>query len=48
MRYVEFGALKLRTKLEVARDLVRIYREVLHMPVPDDLAALVKRLEAEE
>jgi hypothetical protein len=34
-----------RTKLDVARNLVRIYREVLQIPVPTELAALVKRLE---
>jgi hypothetical protein len=35
------------SKLEVAQNLVRIYREVLELPVPAELDALVKRLQAE-
>lgn len=36
-----------KTKLDVARNLVRIYRDVLQIPVPAELTALVKRLETE-
>jgi hypothetical protein len=35
-------------KLEAARNLVRIYREVLELPVPAELEALVRRLEIEQ
>lgn len=36
------------TKLEAARNLVRIYRDVLELPVPGELLALVRRLEGED
>ncbi len=36
-----------QTKLEAARNLVRIYRDVLEQPVPRELSDLVARLEAE-
>jgi hypothetical protein len=45
---VELAVMQPKTKLDVARNLVRIYREVLQIPVPTELAALVKRLENEE
>jgi hypothetical protein len=34
------------TRLAIAQNLVRIYREVLEQPVPDHLLELVARLEA--
>ncbi len=35
-------------RLVIAENLVRVYREVLDEPVPAELAALLKRLEAHE
>jgi hypothetical protein len=35
-------------RLELARNLVRLYREVLEQPIPAELAALLERLEAQE
>lgn len=39
--------MKATSKLQVAQNLVRIYREVLELPVPAELKALIRRLEAE-
>ncbi len=35
-------------RLAVARNLMRVYDEVLDEPLPEELAALVERLEARE
>ncbi len=35
-------------RLELARNLVRLYREVLEQPVPAELVTLLKRLEAQQ
>ena len=35
-------------KAAVARNLARLYGEVLEAPLPDDLAALIERLETQE
>ena len=39
--------MKPQNKLEAARNLVRIYRDVLELPVPRELSELVARLETE-
>ena len=36
------------TRLGIARNLARLYREVLEEPLPPELAALLRRLEATE
>ena len=36
------------TRLEVARNLARIYADVLREPLPANLLELLKRLEAQE
>jgi hypothetical protein len=36
------------TRLAIAQNLVRIYREVLEQPVPPHLLDLISRLEAQE
>ncbi len=36
------------TRLAIAQNLVRIYRQVLEEPVPPHLLDLVRRLEAED
>ncbi len=36
------------TRLAVAQNLVRIYRQVLEQPVPQHLIDLIARLEAQE
>ena len=35
-------------RLELARNLVRLYREVLEQPVPAELVSLLERLEAQQ
>jgi hypothetical protein len=35
-------------RIAIARNLIRIYRQVLEEPVPAELLDLVRRLEAEE
>ena len=35
-------------RLELARNLVRLYREVLEQPVPAELMSLLERLEAQQ
>jgi hypothetical protein len=45
---MELAVMQPKTKLDVARNLVRIYRDVLQIPVPSELKALIKRPEAEE
>ena len=35
-------------RLELARNLVRLYREVLEEPVPAELVSLLERLEAQQ
>jgi hypothetical protein len=36
------------SRIAIARNLIRIYRQVLEEPVPAELLDLVRRLEAEE
>jgi hypothetical protein len=40
--------ININPRLELARNLVRLYREVLEQPIPAELAALLERLEAQE
>jgi hypothetical protein len=44
----EGGVMSRDTRLEVARNLARIYADVLGEPLPAPLLELLKRLEAQE
>ena len=44
----EVRRLAAANKAAVAQNLARLYGEVLNAPLPDDLAELIQRLEAQE
>lgn len=44
----EVQRLAAANKAAIARNLARLYGEVLDAPLPDDLAELIQRLEAQE